>query len=73
MVPGSGAARSAQLPLISRWRAKWFAVPASAPWVAMSDPGSFTTEHRMLRKIKAQAEHAARPASGRAAEEMPRI
>lgn len=59
--------------LISRWRAKWFAVPASAPWVAMSDPGSFTTEHRMLRKIKAQAEHAARSASGRAAEEMPRI
>ncbi len=45
--------------LISRWRAKWFAVPASAPWVAMSDPSSFTTEHRMLLKIKAQAEHAA--------------
>ena len=47
--------------LISRWRAKWLAVPASAPWVAMSDPGSFTTEHRMLLKIKTRAEHAAPP------------
>ena len=42
--------------LISRWRAKWFVVPASAPWIALSGPGSFSTEHRMLLKIKARAE-----------------
>ncbi len=38
--------------LISRWRDKWFAVPASAPWIALSDPGSFSTDHRMLFKTK---------------------
>jgi hypothetical protein len=47
--------------LISRWRAKWFVVPASAPWIALSDPGSFSTEHRMLLKIKARAERAVPP------------
>jgi hypothetical protein len=46
--------------LISRWRARWFNIPASAPWIALSDPSSFTTERRMLLKIKAQAEYAAR-------------
>ena len=48
-------------PLISRWRAKWFVVPASAPWIALSDPGPFSTEHRMLLKIKARAERAVPP------------
>jgi hypothetical protein len=46
--------------LISRWRARWFNVPASASWIALFDPSSFTTEHRMLLKIKARAEYAAR-------------
>lgn len=46
--------------LISRWRVRWFNVPASAPWIALSDPSSFTTERRMLLKIKARAEYAAR-------------
>ena len=45
--------------LISRWRAKWSVVPASARWVALSDPGSFITEHRMLLQIKARAEQGA--------------
>jgi hypothetical protein len=47
------------LPFV-RWRARWFNVPASAPWIALSDPSSFTTERRMLLKIKARAEYAAR-------------
>jgi hypothetical protein len=45
--------------LISRWRAKWFTVPASARWVGLCDPGSFITEHRMLLKIKERAEQGA--------------
>jgi hypothetical protein len=48
--------------LISRWRARWHVTPASAAWIALSEPGSFIMERRMLLGIKARAEQAARPA-----------
>lgn len=47
--------------LISRWRARWHVTPASAAWIALSEPGSFIMERRMLLGIKARAEQAARP------------
>ena len=47
--------------LISRWRGRWLVTVASAPWTALSDPGSFATERRMLLGIKARAEKAAQP------------
>lgn len=45
--------------LVSRWRAGWHVTPASAAWIALSDPGAFIMERRMLLGIKARAEHAA--------------
>jgi hypothetical protein len=47
--------------LISRWRARWHVTPASAAWIALSEPGAFIMERRMLQGIKARAEQAARP------------
>jgi hypothetical protein len=47
--------------LISRWRARWQVTPASALWIALSDPGAFIMERRMLLGIKARAEQARRP------------
>jgi hypothetical protein len=47
--------------LISRWRARWHITPASALWIAVSDPGAFIMERKMLLGIKVRAEHAAQP------------
>ncbi len=47
--------------VISRWRADWHITPASAAWIALSDPGTFIMERRMLLGIRARAEHTARP------------
>ena len=47
--------------LISRWRARWHVTPASAAWIALSEPGAFIMERRMLLGIKARAGQAARP------------
>ena len=47
--------------LISRWRARWHITPASALWIALSDPGAFIMERKMLLGIKARAEQAAQP------------
>ena len=47
--------------LISRWRARWHLTPASAAWIALSEPGAFIMERRMLAGIRARAEQAARP------------
>ncbi len=47
--------------LISRWRARWHVTPASAAWIALSEPGAFIMERRMLLGIRARAEQAARP------------
>lgn len=47
--------------LISRWHARWHLTPASAAWIALSEPGAFIMERRMLQGIKARAEQAARP------------
>ena len=47
--------------LISRWRARWHVTLASAAWIALSDPGAFIMERRMLLGIKARAEQAVRP------------
>jgi hypothetical protein len=44
--------------LISRWRARWHITPASALWIALSDPGTFIMERKMLLGIKARAEQA---------------
>jgi hypothetical protein len=49
--------------LISRWRAGWHITPASAAWIALSDPGAFIMERKMLLGIKARAERPARPAA----------
>jgi hypothetical protein len=51
--------------LISRWRARWRITPASALWIALSDPGAFIMERKMLLGIKARAEHAPRPGLAR--------
>jgi hypothetical protein len=47
--------------LISRWRARWRITAASALWIALSDPGAFIMERKMLLGIKARAEQAAQP------------
>jgi len=51
--------------LISRWRARWHVTLASAAWIALSDPGAFIMERRMLLGIKARAEQAVRPGLAR--------
>jgi hypothetical protein len=45
--------------LISRWRVRWHVTPASAAWIALSEPGAFIMERRMLLGIRARAEQAA--------------
>jgi len=47
--------------LISRWHARWHITPASALWIALSDPGAFIMERRMLLGIKARAERTPLP------------
>jgi hypothetical protein len=44
--------------LVSRWRAHWHMTPANAFWILISDPGPFIMERKMLKGIKARAEHA---------------
>lgn len=51
--------------LISRWRVTWRVTPASALWIALSDPGAFIMERKMLLGLKARAEQAARPGLAR--------
>ena len=53
---GQGSCR-----LTSRWRARWHVTPASAACIALSEPGAFIMERRMLLGIRARAEQAARP------------
>lgn len=51
--------------LVSRWRQHWKLTPASALWIAISDPVAFVMERKMLQNIKCRAEtrRAGRPAS----------
>jgi len=42
--------------LLSRWRNRWEATPATAIVIAMSDPGAFIMEQRILREIKRRVE-----------------
>jgi hypothetical protein len=44
--------------LVSRWRARWHLTPAKAFRILISDPGPFIMERKMLKGIKARAEHA---------------
>ena len=49
-------------PLIGQWRqARWHITPASALWIALSDPGAFIMERQMLLGIKARAERTPLP------------
>ena len=43
--------------LRSRFRANFARTPASALWIAVSDPGVFLMERRMLKGIRARATH----------------
>ena len=47
--------------LIRWWRARWHLTPDSALWMALSDPGTFIMDRKMLLRFKARAEHAAQP------------
>jgi hypothetical protein len=47
--------------LISRWRQDWPKSTATYVWIALSDPGSFLMEQRMLRRIRDLAERAKQP------------
>lgn len=38
--------------LISRWRQDWPKNPGTYAWIAISDPGAFLMERRMLRRIR---------------------
>jgi hypothetical protein len=50
--------------LVSRWRPKWGKItPASAMMIALSDPGSFIMEQKMLRGIRDRAERTLRAGS----------
>jgi hypothetical protein len=44
--------------LVSRWRAKWPMSPATVFWIAVSDPGAFIMERKMLKGIRHRAEAA---------------
>ncbi len=51
--------------LVSRWRPKWGKLtPADAFFVALSDPGTFIMEQKMLRAIRDRAERRARQRQG---------
>ena len=45
--------------LISRWRARWKVTPATLFWIAITEPGSFIMERKMLLGIKQRAERLA--------------
>jgi hypothetical protein len=42
--------------LLSRWRARWPRSPATVFWIAISDPGAFVMERKMLKGIKRRVE-----------------
>jgi hypothetical protein len=42
--------------LISRWRQDWPKLVGTYVWIALSDPGAFLMEQKMLRRIRALAE-----------------
>ena len=42
--------------LLSRWRQQWKLTPATVPWIAISDPGAFLMERKMLKNLKRLAE-----------------
>jgi hypothetical protein len=42
--------------LISRWRQDWPKSVGTYVWIALSDPGAFLMEQKMLRRIRALAE-----------------
>jgi hypothetical protein len=42
--------------LISRWRQDWSKTAGTYVWLALSDPGSFLMERKMLRRIRDLAE-----------------
>ena len=44
--------------LVSRWRQKWARTPAVLFWIAISDPGAFIMERKMLLGIRRRVEHA---------------
>ena len=45
---------------ISRWRARWHITLATALWIALSDPGAFVMERKMLLGIKSRSEQTVR-------------
>ena len=49
--------------LISRWRQDWPKKLSTYVWIALSDPGAFVMEQRMLRTIRNLAERAASEAT----------
>jgi hypothetical protein len=42
--------------LVSRWKQAWRRTPATYLWLAITDPGAFVMEQKMLRTIKRRAE-----------------
>lgn len=52
--------------LISRWRQDWPRSIGTSVWIALSDPGAFVMEQRMLRRIRdlASARRPGQPAAG---------
>jgi hypothetical protein len=48
--------RDGRTRLISRWRQDWPKVAGTYVWLALSDPGSFLMEQKMLRRIRDLAE-----------------
>ena len=55
--------------LVSRWRAAWPRSMATLIWIAVSDPGSFIMERKMLMGIKLRAER--QPIADRPREPVP--
>jgi hypothetical protein len=45
--------------LISRWRQDWPRSAGTYVWIALSDPGAFLMEQKMLRRIRELAERMA--------------
>jgi hypothetical protein len=45
--------------LISRWRQDWPRSAGTYVWIALSDPGAFLMEQKMLRQIRELAERLA--------------
>lgn len=57
--------------LVSRWRVDWPITPATIFWIAISDPGAFIMERRMLLGIRERAERAEAAASNARRTEPP--